>query len=1009
MGKNSDLTGKNKGLLFIITLALALIFFALSLKAGYAADDSAIPLTEQTQDTSASVQQPSDSLDNAEVYINIDNISQTSESSELNQSDVEIILNSPSNETSDLNNNESTNLDEAESSFSGGDSNYNYIDLKLIENQAEQTEQSKQENQAQIDYVLYKGNAKVLETTALESEDLVINTAETVINEGDWKKEVKVYSAVHHDNPITIYSDIPEDESGRIKLFWREEDRFLTYDSSDTNRNGIVDRISWIIPHLSEQNFEISIIPELSIASDNSSGSDNSTTNATQTQILITQPTFTSNVTSPSVLLAFSVNETNGNIPLCNFSFFKAGIIQSSAIFSSSTATYNLSVDNGFYSWNVACVDEVSNVSNSSTGNFAVSLISVPQISFTSSASSASRGTALTFFVYIAASITPIQYALDWGDGSTLVNPGAMNVLFFNSSINHTYQTTGTFNAMLTVFVAGISYQKNLAITVTNNADKTDPAVTLISPSNNEEIESSSANFSYKASDNVYVSNCTLSIYFYNNSLLGTLVYSTTSTSVNGQTINVSLVDFDYGDYSWDVSCYDNSSNYADESRDFSMVSVANLASTQSAAEELNLSEEDRKTVTLIDYLLSKINNFTSKENSYDIKAKEAISDLKIDDKMTNYKKLLLQMKQDISYNLGYMHDDSLRQARKKQILDQIDEIQSNIPNDLSVVNSYDYYKTESRPDIQSILQNYAKSQGISVSDASLQAMTDYIANLQESAIISNNVKAVEIDYVDRSEEITLISKSVDIKNNSFDSVIESVPAKLSTAEIVFVTKNKALGNQYFQIQPGDLTNGAIIYYIKEQIDLKKIEGTSEILFADDAMTLKIGGISGFVTSLGSQGIGRFGFYIACFVFVSLAIFLGGTYFVRQVTISRLSDSSPEFREILSKIKNASISVKNKEFDLAKSDYRAIRENYLKLPEKARQLTYKKIERLQIELDRKEAISLAKEFLNTIKQGRKEEARLIYKKIKLIYSRLLEKDREKIFSRITPYISSLNS
>ncbi|HEY9702285.1 MAG TPA: hypothetical protein V6C58_07550, partial [Allocoleopsis sp.] len=84
-------------------------------------------------------------------------------------------------------------------------------------------------------------------------------------------------------------------------------------------------------------------------------------------------------------------------------------------------------------------------------------------------------------------------------------------------------------------------------------------------------------------------------------------------------------------------------------------------------------------------------------------------------------------------------------------------------------------------------------------------------------------------------------------------------------------------------------------------------------------------------------------------------------------------------------------------------------ELYTQLPAKGKNIMYKKIQKIQLEIDRKESIMLAKEFLTAVKGGRKEDSKLIYVKLKRIYPRIPQKDRDKIFDKIKPYISSLNS
>ncbi len=79
------------------------------------------------------------------------------------------------------------------------------------------------------------------------------------------KKEVIVYSQedVHYENVLS-YTSIPErvstGQEDFIKIYWKEEGIYLNFEAKDTNNNGLIDYVEWIVPHLSEQTFEIIII-----------------------------------------------------------------------------------------------------------------------------------------------------------------------------------------------------------------------------------------------------------------------------------------------------------------------------------------------------------------------------------------------------------------------------------------------------------------------------------------------------------------------------------------------------------------------------------------------------------------------------------------------------------------------------------------------------------------------------------------------------------------------------
>ncbi|MBR9705066.1 hypothetical protein GOV12_06655 [Candidatus Pacearchaeota archaeon] len=84
---------------------------------------------------------------------------------------------------------------------------------------------------------------------------------ERIINK--FKKEVKVSSSDEflYEN-VTSFSKIPEYTSNidAIKVYWIEEGRYLDFKAFDNDGNGYYDYIEWIVPHLSEQTFEIIII-----------------------------------------------------------------------------------------------------------------------------------------------------------------------------------------------------------------------------------------------------------------------------------------------------------------------------------------------------------------------------------------------------------------------------------------------------------------------------------------------------------------------------------------------------------------------------------------------------------------------------------------------------------------------------------------------------------------------------------------------------------------------------
>jgi hypothetical protein len=78
---------------------------------------------------------------------------------------------------------------------------------------------------------------------------------------GKHRKLVTV-SADHHYENVLAYTDITEAPQEAIRVYWlKDTGRELFSDVTyiDANGNGLINRIEWVIPHLSEQTFEISI------------------------------------------------------------------------------------------------------------------------------------------------------------------------------------------------------------------------------------------------------------------------------------------------------------------------------------------------------------------------------------------------------------------------------------------------------------------------------------------------------------------------------------------------------------------------------------------------------------------------------------------------------------------------------------------------------------------------------------------------------------------------------
>ncbi len=88
------------------------------------------------------------------------------------------------------------------------------------------------------------------------------SVAEQTISEA---KKVVTVSALDELGYINIisYTSIPEVRSvgqeGFVKVYWKEGERYVDASVSDIDSDGLLDRVEWVTPHLSNQSFEVSL------------------------------------------------------------------------------------------------------------------------------------------------------------------------------------------------------------------------------------------------------------------------------------------------------------------------------------------------------------------------------------------------------------------------------------------------------------------------------------------------------------------------------------------------------------------------------------------------------------------------------------------------------------------------------------------------------------------------------------------------------------------------------
>ncbi|MFH1585333.1 MAG: hypothetical protein ABIB79_01020 [archaeon] len=90
------------------------------------------------------------------------------------------------------------------------------------------------------------------EAPSLDEEEIE-NGKKVIISGPDELEYIDVLAYVEVDGVL------PVGEEENIRVYWEEEKKFVEFSSSDLNDNGMIDYVEWVVPHLSEQTFDISL------------------------------------------------------------------------------------------------------------------------------------------------------------------------------------------------------------------------------------------------------------------------------------------------------------------------------------------------------------------------------------------------------------------------------------------------------------------------------------------------------------------------------------------------------------------------------------------------------------------------------------------------------------------------------------------------------------------------------------------------------------------------------
>src|SRR3989339_678058 len=539
-------------------------------------------------------------------------------------------------------------------------------------------------------------------------------------------------------------------------------------------------------------------------------------------------------------------------------------------------------------------------------------------------------------------------YDLDYDDGSSGKTETIYNNLI-TKTISYSYSIKGDFVPVFNFF---LNNNKNFTITnqtikIISNKDAISPEIEQIYPLNNEIINKNSINFSYKANDSIKLDNCTYELYKYEGSI-GYEEYTTTKKPIeNNELVEIQMIDFNEGNYSWYIICYDNSSNELTKKRDFK-ISFLNNSTNQTKLQNLSHDKEEE-----INELTKNLEDFLIKMNSLSLEELDALNDLGITSDLKYYQKRLIQINQDLGNNIKFITDSQLREKRKQESLNELETIKKNI-----------------------------------------KKITESNYNLQNKMTVSTKIKQIQIDYLNSTKKITLITKEIKLKDEQIETILEVFSENFKN-QIEFVTKNENLNNNLYEIKIKDLENNKIIYYIEEFIDENLIKDSETILF-EKLQTQPIGITGYFLLDLNEKK----NIY---YLFGSLLIIIFLIYFISKIYKNyKIKEWKKEENVVkcFKFIKESKKALERKDFSTAKEKYHKLKEIYPLISKDCQKYLYKTIQKIRISIDKKEISQLIKEYEEAKSSNRKEDSIIIYKNIQKIYTNLPKKYQEKVYNKI---------
>ncbi|MCD4771345.1 hypothetical protein K8R30_02910 [archaeon] len=956
------------------------------------------------------------------------------------------------------------NLTEENDSVLGNVSNasFVYVDIEdLIENKTEEKEDGVEEKEIEKEKIsrsLVEDGQIEIEFEAFEDEVVEIEKKELL--RGEFEKVVLISSDEHFDDELRVYSDLPVPAlEENIVVTWENEGEVVEdVECYDGDGDGLVERISWIVPHLSTQEYRIEIVW---------GGEEN----ASYSDILLNviSPENDSMISNP-VNFNISVDYSNLSNVDCILSF-DGGVGNLLIVNQNENASEELS--SGSHTWIIECWDHQNiTIRNLTSGNFEVFDFSIDGVnSFYFNHSSVfgnvryqdSFGLVLNdnvvsssdgSFEFSGSDISvPGSYVLnattdDYEDLVSVVEDfvvGAGNVKFEDVSVelgddvvikldidsqglsgdyrvyvdggeirngligasgvsasigDFVPSAVGSYSLSVVGQIDGNSYNfvgSNVLVVseVGQGGDDSSPEVDLNFPAWDDVINNSMIEFWYDVEDDVNVANCSFELYnatkgsggiYETDELIFPLSSSDKDLAFEGvldkkDNVRVKLIDFDEGDYVWEVRCYDSSGNSGWDFNYFSVdLNETNIVRSSSA------DGYDREAE--VSDLIDKVNEFLEKKDDFGLDERRILEIFGFWDDMSFYKKQLVQMDQDLKFNLKFM-EQAKRDVRVAEIYSEIDEIKGSVVLDVDILDSYEFSKSSVDVDVGDVLGDYFEAEDVSLKSGAFRGLVKFNEELQNDLGVKVEAWKLKINGFDKDRVLVLINKELDVDGGFDGKILEVIPDDMKDA--VFVSDAKDVGAGIWEIGGED----DVIYYFEEDFELEKIEKVESLLFSDEEAEDNFM-ITGFFVNVGEVVLDGSSFFVLVgFLFMGYFGFL----VFGKVRIESWK-KEPSVVKILDLLGKAKILLKEKDVEGARGVYLKMNDAYRLLPGKCREFFYKEIGRVRLAIDKRDVLNLVKEYEKAKDGFRKEDAVALHGRINEIYRKLPKKFQERVYRRL---------